>query len=166
MRDDATRIQDALEAIERIEKYAARGRPIFDEDELNEYLRPWTATPGQALDFVDCGRPQRSITAVQPFGLRGSMNRKSQQRSKLRGMNPIAIQTWVVYHLQILAEALLRMEESTRSSQNAIPWDEIRGMRNILIHEYFGIDKDIVWAVVESDLPKLRTQLEELSQQL
>ena len=65
MRDDATRIQDALEAIERIEKYAARGRPIFDEDELNEYLRPWTATPGQALDFVDCGRPQRSITATE-----------------------------------------------------------------------------------------------------
>ena len=50
------------------------------------------ATPGQALDFVDCGRPQRGITAIQPFGLWGSMNRKNQRSSKLRGMNPVAIQ--------------------------------------------------------------------------
>lgn len=110
MRDDATRIQDALEAIERIEKYSCKGRKAFDEDEL--------------------------------------------------------IQTWIVYHLQILAEALLRIEESTRSSQPEIPWNEIRGMRNILIHEYFGIDRDIVWAVVESDLPKLRKQLVKLANQL
>ena len=106
MRDDATRIQDALEAIDRIEKYARKGRSAFEEDEL--------------------------------------------------------IQTWIVYHLQILAEALIRIEESTRSSRKDIPWNEIRGMRNILIHEYFGIDTKIVWAVVESDLPKLKIQLEEL----
>lgn len=110
MRDDPTRVQDALEAIERIEKYARRGRSVFDEDEL--------------------------------------------------------IQTWIVYHLQILSEALLRIEESTRSSRADIPWNEIRGMRNILIHEYFGIDTAIVWAVVESDLPKLKKQLMELAHQL
>ena len=110
MRDDATRIRDALEAIERIEKYAGKGRSVFEDDEL--------------------------------------------------------IQTWIVHHLQILAEALIRIEDSTRSSQTDIPWNEIRGMRNILIHEYFGIDTKVVWAVVETDLPKLKIQLEALANNL
>lgn len=110
MRDDATRIQDALEAIERIEKYADKGQTAFDSDEL--------------------------------------------------------IQTWIVHHLQILAEALTRIEESTRRDHKEIPWEKIRGMRNILVHEYFGIDKRLVWAVVESDLPELKQQLDALLQQL
>lgn len=106
MRDDHTRILDALEAIQQIEKYADRGRTAFEEDEL--------------------------------------------------------IQTWIIHHLQILAEALSRIQDSTRERHPDVPWTEIRGMRNLLVHEYFGIDLNVVWAVVEQDLPKLRTKLEAL----
>lgn len=66
------------------------------------------------------------------------------------------IQTWVVHHLEIIGEAARSIPLDFKLLHPEIPWKQISGMRNILVHVYFGIDKDIVWAVVERDLPVLR----------
>ncbi len=66
------------------------------------------------------------------------------------------MQTWVVYHLEIIGEAACSIPQDFKFLHPEIPWKQISGMRNILVHVYFGIDKDIVWAVVERDLPVLR----------
>ena len=50
------------------------------------------------------------------------------------------VQTWVVHHLQIIGEAVRALSEETRSRRPEIPWAQIAGMRNILVHDYFGID--------------------------
>jgi len=46
-----------------------------------------------------------------------------------------------------------------RAANPGIPWSDIIGMRNVLIHHYFGIDRDAVWNVAEHDLPMLKEQL-------
>jgi len=69
------------------------------------------------------------------------------------------IQVWMVHHLQMIGEAARSFPETFREKHNKIPWSNIIGMRNILTHRYFGIDGDVVWAVIENDLPDLKNKI-------
>jgi len=69
------------------------------------------------------------------------------------------LQVWMVHHLEILGEACRGISGGLRTAHAEIPWAAIIGMRNVLVHDYFGIDLDEVWATVERDLPPLRAQL-------
>ncbi|MDN7013317.1 DUF86 domain-containing protein [Methanoculleus sp. FWC-SCC3] len=71
-------------------------------------------------------------------------------------------QVWVIHHLQIIGEAVRGISSEFRTANPDIPWSDIIGMRNVLIHHYFGIDRDAVWNVVEHDLPALKSQLQSL----
>ena len=104
MRDDRSRLLDVIEAIERIERYAARGRKAFEADEL--------------------------------------------------------LQTWVVHHIQIIGEAVRKLSDALRSEHPEIPWAQIIAMRNIVVHDYFGVDTEEVWAAVERDLPDLKRKIQ------
>ena len=66
------------------------------------------------------------------------------------------IQNWVVSHIQIIGEACRAISTELRTQHREVPWRAIVGMRNVLVHRYFGIDQDAVWAVVEQDLPDLK----------
>ena len=66
------------------------------------------------------------------------------------------IQTWVVYHITIIGEACRALPNEFKARYANVPWADIVGMRNILVHQYFGIDIDAVWSVVEHDIPELK----------
>ena len=72
------------------------------------------------------------------------------------------VQTWVIYHLEIIGEAVRSIPQDFKDLHPEISWKQISRMRNILIHIYFGIDRDIVWEVVERDLPNLKTSIDAL----
>lgn len=72
------------------------------------------------------------------------------------------IQSWIVRHLQIIGEAASRLSEHFRKKHSEIPWSNIIGMRNILVHDYFEIDKSIVWAAVENELPNLKIHINKI----
>jgi uncharacterized protein with HEPN domain len=72
------------------------------------------------------------------------------------------VQTWVVHHLEIIGEATRSIPQDFKDLHPEIAWKQIGRMRNILIHIYFGIDRDIVWEVVERDLPNLKTSIDEI----
>jgi uncharacterized protein with HEPN domain len=72
------------------------------------------------------------------------------------------VQTWVLHHLQIVSEAARALSAECKAQQPQVPWEKINGMRNILVHHYFGIDTEIVWAAVEKDLPGLKQAIAEL----
>jgi uncharacterized protein with HEPN domain len=69
------------------------------------------------------------------------------------------VQIWVVYHLQVIGEAVSRLSMDLRTAYPEVPWSLIVGMRNILVHAYFGIDNEEIWSAVENDLPILKTQI-------
>ena len=71
----------------------------------------------------------------------------------------------VVRNLEILGEAAKQVPESLRSRHPDIEWRKLAGLRDILIHGYFGIDLDIIWDIVDSKLPPLTKQLSTLIQQ-
>ena len=103
MRIVEERFLDMMEAIQRIEKYAGRGRQAFVADEL--------------------------------------------------------IQTYIVHNLQILGEEAAKIPSDQQREYPELPWPKMIGMRNVLVHNYFNIDLDIVWQVVESELPILKESL-------
>jgi uncharacterized protein with HEPN domain len=104
VRDDREKLQDILEAIERIDRYAVQGRQAFEQNEL--------------------------------------------------------IQTWFTQNLQVIGEASRALSSAVRDQYPDIPWTNMIGMRNILTHNYFEIDLDIVWAVAELELPSLKLSIE------
>lgn len=58
----------------------------------------------------------------------------------------------VVRSLEVIGEAINKIPYNVRARYPEIPWQEIIAMRNRLIHEYFGVDLDIVWQTIEEDL--------------
>lgn len=110
MRDNREKLQDILEAIERINKYAVQGRQSFEENEL--------------------------------------------------------IQTWFIQNLQIIGEASRALSADIREENPQVPWSQIIGMRNILTHNYFEIDLDVVWLVIDRELPNLKPQIDSILQTL
>jgi uncharacterized protein with HEPN domain len=70
------------------------------------------------------------------------------------------LQIWVIHFLQIIGEATNRLSGDLRDRYPSIPWKKIAGTRHILVHDYFEIDLDIVWATIDQDLPALRAQIQ------
>lgn len=68
----------------------------------------------------------------------------------------------VVRSLEIIGEAANKIPQHIVESYSEIPWQEIIGMRNKIIHEYFGIDLDIVWQSIEEDLVPLEITVKKM----
>ena len=64
--------------------------------------------------------------------------------------------------VEIIGEAASRISEETKAKNPSIPWTQIVGVRNRIVHAYFAIQFDIVWQIVQDDLPPLIAQLEPL----
>jgi uncharacterized protein with HEPN domain len=72
----------------------------------------------------------------------------------------------VVRNIEIIGQAVKGVSDATRALEPGVPWRQMAGMRDKLIHEYFGVDLALVWDVVERDLPNVRPKLQELAGRL
>ena len=68
----------------------------------------------------------------------------------------------VIRNLEIIGEAANHIPDAIQEKNRDIPWLQMKGMRNVLIHEYFGVDTDVLWRTVNQDLPLLKAQIQRL----
>ena len=69
----------------------------------------------------------------------------------------------VIREFEIIGEAVGKLPESLRKRRPDVEWQDIKDFRNLLLHEYFGVDLEIVWNIIEDDLPLLMDAVNELS---
>lgn len=91
-----------------------------------------------------------SIEKIEKYTISGREQFDSQE----------LVQTWVVHHIQIIGESACQLSEEMKDRYPDIPWRQIIGMRNILVHVYFEIEPDEIWGVVERDLPSLKKKIQ------
>ena len=68
----------------------------------------------------------------------------------------------VIYNIAIIGEAARHVPDFVKERFPDLPWREMGDMRNMVVHEYFGVDTDILWETIQRDLPPLRQRLAEI----
>ncbi len=75
-------------------------------------------------------------------------------------------QSAAMRELQTLAESTQRLPSELKQRHREIPWQDIAGFRNVLVHGYLGINLERVWEIVERDLPPLRAAVETMREEI
>ena len=69
----------------------------------------------------------------------------------------------VIREFEIIGEAVGKLPESFKEKRPDVEWQDIKDFRNLLLHEYFGVDLEIVWKIIEDDLPPLMDAVREIA---
>ena len=72
------------------------------------------------------------------------------------------IQDGIVRNLQVLAESTMRISDDTRARWPEVAWRAIAGFRNVVVHDYLGLDLERIWDIVSVNLPVLKRQMQEI----
>lgn len=65
----------------------------------------------------------------------------------------------------IIGEAVGKLSDDFKKKHNSVSWQEIKATRNYVIHDYFGVDYEVMWNIVDNELPKLKLEIKKILQQ-
>lgn len=109
-------------------------------------------------------RPRRVYTD----SLRDILAASEQAQQFVAGMDLAAFwsdaktQFAVIRALEIIGEAARHIPTAIQQRYPQVPWADMRGMRNVLIHEYFGVDTQVLWRTVQEDIPPLSIEIRKI----
>jgi len=83
-------------------------------------------------------------------------------KSKRQFLDSTLTQDAIIRNLQVLAESSQRLSDDVKESQDRVNWFKIAGFRNVLVHDYLGIDIERVWNILEKDLPVLKEAIQNM----
>lgn len=104
-------------------------------------------------DAVYCRHILDAIAKIEEYA-RGFSRKEFAKKS--------LVQDAVIRQIEIIGEATKQISGEFRKNHSRVPWADIAGMRDKLIHDYLAVDLDAVWATVEKDLPELKRQVAEI----
>jgi len=96
---------------------------------------------------------QDSIRKIEKYARGSDFEKFSRDEQKIDA---------VVRNLSIIGEAVRNIPKEIKAKNPEVAWNEIKGMRNKVIHEYFGIDDEILWKTIQDDLPIFKKQITKL----
>ena len=76
------------------------------------------------------------------------------------------VQDGVIRQIEIIGEAVKRLSDDLTSQSAHVPWQDVAGMRDKLIHDYFGVDIDTVWLTVKKDIPDLKEEIKRIIERM
>lgn len=68
----------------------------------------------------------------------------------------------VVHNFAVIGEAANKIDEALKNRHSEVEWHRIIGLRNRIVHEYFGVDTSIIWTIIQKSLPDFKVQIESL----
>jgi uncharacterized protein with HEPN domain len=77
-------------------------------------------------------------------------------------LESLPLQDMTMRRLEIIGEAIKNIPQGFKDDYGDIPWKKISGLRDKLIHEYFGVDLDLTWNILARDLPELKIKIEKI----
>ncbi len=113
-------------------------------------------TPGPEGDRVLLGHMRECLERIHEY--------TGVDRSRFEGSR--LVQDAVIRNLQTLAESSQRLSSEIKATEPQIPWRELAGFRNVIVHGYLGVDLGAAWLVVEQDLPALAEAVDRMAVRL
>ncbi len=96
----------------------------------------------------------------------GSIENYIGEKSEQDFIEALETQDAVMRRLAVIGEAAKNIPMSLRKEHENIDWKAIVGLKNILVHEYFGVDISVIWHIIKDDLPKLKLEIEKMLKEL
>ena len=90
----------------------------------------------------------------------------SENITKEKLINDTKIQDALIRRIEIIGEAAKNLPETFRTKYNYINWSEIIRMRDKIVHHYFGVDLNIIWDVIKTDIPDLKNKILKIKKDL
>lgn len=110
-------------------------------------------TPGPQADRVLLAHMRDCLARIHEY--------TGAQRARFDGSR--LVQDAVLHNLKTLAESSQRLSSDIKATEAQIPWRELSGFRNVIVHGYLGVDLEAVWLVVEQDPPALAEALDRMA---
>jgi uncharacterized protein with HEPN domain len=90
----------------------------------------------------------------------------TEGRTEADLMESTGLKDKIIRRIQVIGEAVKNLPDDLKRSHSEVPWRDIVGMRDIVIHQYFGIDLEFVWNVVIKDIPDLKPKILKIREEL
>ncbi|KQC15987.1 MAG: hypothetical protein APR56_00555, partial [Methanosaeta sp. SDB] len=71
----------------------------------------------------------------------------------------LSLQDMIIRRIEIIGEAVKNLPDDPKKGHPEIPWRDIAGLRDVVVHQYFGLDLELIWDVVKKDIPQLKPRI-------